>query len=81
MGGDEFAVYAFEDTAQILQDKIDSFKKMIDEKGYHVAVGYSYAEEGDPDYRTRKTEADNRMYDAKREFYRNGNDRRRRGTD
>ncbi len=78
MGGDEFAVYAFEDTAKALQDKIDTFKKMIDERGYHVAVGYSYAEEGDPDYRTRKTEADNRMYDAKREFYCNGNDRRRR---
>ncbi len=50
---------------------------MVSEKGYYVAIGYSYVHDGDPDYNSRKIEADNRMYDEKREFYRDDKDKRR----
>ena len=46
-------------------------------KGAYVAIGYSYAEGGDPDYSARRIEADNKMYDEKRRFYSDMNDRRR----
>ena len=77
MGGDEFAVYTYEERIEDLINKIEKVKNMVVQKGRHVAIGYSYAQGGDPDYRARKTEADNKMYDDKREFYSNGNDRRR----
>ncbi len=77
MGGDEFAVYVYDDTAQMFESRIGQFRTMVRDKGYQVAIGYSFAESGDPDYKSRKLEADNRMYDEKREFYRGGNDRRR----
>ena len=81
MGGDEFAIYVFADTLEEFEDKIKRFEVMIADKGYHVAIGYSFAPGGDPDYNAHKIEADNRMYDAKRRFYSEGNDRRRRSSD
>ncbi len=77
MGGDEFAVYVYDDSTQKFEGRIDQLRAMARDKGYQVAIGYSFAEKGDPDYKSRKLEADNRMYDEKREFYRDGNDRRR----
>ncbi len=77
LGGDEFAAYVYEDTEAGFEEKISRIRSMISNKGYHVAVGYSYAADGDPDYNARKIEADNRMYDEKREFYKDDNDRRK----
>ncbi len=77
VGGDEFAVYVYEDDRKIFEGKIEKLRTMVAEKGHHVAIGYSYTENGDPDYNSRRIEADNRMYDEKREFYRDDKDRRR----
>ena len=77
MGGDEFAAYAYEDSREAFEEQIENVRSKIRDKGFHVAIGYSYADGGDPDYNARKKEADNRMYDEKRAFYSNGNDRRR----
>ena len=77
MGGDEFAVYVYENSIQDLESQIDKVRSLISERGAHVAIGYSFADGGDPDYNARRAEADNRMYDEKRDFYRDGNDRRR----
>ncbi|MBR5116733.1 MAG: hypothetical protein IK096_06680, partial [Lachnospiraceae bacterium] len=57
--------------------KIERVRTMVRERGRHVAIGYSYAEGGDADYNAHRIEADNRMYEEKREFYRDHNDRRR----
>ena len=81
MGGDEFSVYVPDSSFPGLEKRVQKIRTMVSEKGFHVAIGYSYAENGDPDYNARKLEADNRMYDEKREFYRNDNDRRRRSED
>ena len=77
MGGDEFAVYAYEDSMEELEEQIEKVRSGVESKGIHVAIGCSFADGGDPDYGARKAEADQRMYDEKRAFYREGNDRRR----
>ncbi len=81
LGGDEFAVYTADDTKQAFEKKVEELRTMVTEKGYYLAMGYSYAPEGDSDYISRKIEADNRMYDEKRKFYSNEKDRRRHGRD
>lgn len=81
MGGDEFAVYVYEDTKEEFERKIEKVRNMVSEKGAHVAIGYSFADAGDPDYNAHRVDADNRMYDEKREYYRGGHDRRARSGD
>ena len=76
LGGDEFAVYTYEDYRQTFESKIDKVKDMFEQQGIHVAMGGSFAQFGDKDYNSRKMEADKRMYDEKRRFYRDANDRR-----
>lgn len=77
MGGDEFAVYAYEDSLHEFEKKIEKVRAMAKEKSVYVAIGYSFAEGGDPDYNARRAEADRKMYDEKRAFYSDGHDRRR----
>jgi diguanylate cyclase (GGDEF)-like protein len=78
LGGDEFAVYTEDENRQLFEEKIEKFKTLSEERGCHVAIGYTYVQDGDPDYNARKIEADNRMYDEKRKFYSNEKDRRKR---
>ncbi len=77
MGGDEFAIYSCEDSRQEFERQIDKVRTMVREKGAYVAIGYSFADGGDSDYNARRAEADKKMYNEKREFYRDGHDRRR----
>lgn len=77
MGGDEFAVYAYEDSKEEFESRIEKVRAMVKEKGVYVAIGSSYADGGDKDYGARRTEADRKMYDEKRAFYSDGHDRRR----
>ncbi len=70
LGGDEFAVYSFDESSQEFEARIEQLRSMIREKSLYVSIGYSYADSGDPDYNSRRIQADNRMYDEKREFYR-----------
>ncbi len=76
LGGDEFAVYTYEDFRQTFESKIEKVKDMVEQQGIHVALGGSFAQFGDKDYNSRKMEADQRMYEEKRRFYRDANDRR-----
>ena len=76
MGGDEFSVYAYADSKAAFEEKVGELRSMISENGARMAIGYSFAEGGDPDYNARRLEADNKMYEEKRDFYRDGNDRR-----
>ena len=80
LGGDEFAVYTYEDSREGFEEKIEKVRTLAKEKGVYVAIGYSFAEGGDPDYDARRTEADRKMYDEKRAFYSDGHDRRRSNT-
>ena len=75
MGGDEFAVYVCGVSLSEMEDKVSKFRSTASEKGYHVALGYSYSKGGDPDYNSHKLDADNRMYEEKREYYRTSGSR------
>ncbi|MCR5303568.1 MAG: hypothetical protein K6E33_03320, partial [Lachnospiraceae bacterium] len=77
IGGDEFAIYSFDESREAFEGKITAFRDMVRGKGHYVSVGFTYADNGDPDYNSRRIEADNRMYDDKREFYRDKRDRRK----
>ena len=77
MGGDEFAVYVYEDSRAGFETRVEKARSMMKEKGTQVAIGCSFADGGDPDYNARRTEADRKMYEEKREFYRDVNDRRK----
>ena len=77
MGGDEFAVYVYEDSREGFEKQVGKVRSMMKEKGAQVAIGFSFADGGDPDYNARRTEADKKMYEEKREFYRDVNDRRK----
>ena len=79
MGGDEFAVYTYEDSREIFLQRIVKLKAELSEKGVNMAIGYSFADGGDPDYNARRLETDNKMYEEKRNFYRGENDRRTSG--
>ncbi|MBR4529947.1 MAG: diguanylate cyclase [Lachnospiraceae bacterium] len=72
MGGDEFAVYSCEDSKEEFERKIGRVRELLAAEHTHVAIGYSYAEAGDADFNARRIEADNRMYDEKRRFHRDG---------
>ena len=76
MGGDEFAVYEYADSLQQMEAEVAKVKEGLGKKGVYVAIGYAYAEGGDPDHAALRTLADNRMYEDKKEFYRH-NERRR----
>ena len=77
MGGDEFAAYVYEDSSAGLEEKIDKVRSEVQKQGINVALGYAFADGGDPDYQSLRIKADNRMYDEKREFYKDDKDRRR----
>ncbi len=77
MGGDEFAVYAYDDNRADFEKRVDKVRSMLKEKGAFVSIGYSFADGGDPDHNARRAEADRNMYEEKREFYRDINDRRK----
>ena len=81
MGGDEFAAYAYEDSMERFVKQVEKLKSMVNEKGARLAIGYSFADGGDPDYNARRREADNKMYDEKRRYYRGDNDRREKITE
>ncbi|MCR5675228.1 MAG: sensor domain-containing diguanylate cyclase [Lachnospiraceae bacterium] len=72
MGGDEFAVYAFDETAESFEARVSAFRSLIDKNGIHAAVGASYAAAGDADCSAHRLEADNRMYEEKRAYHATG---------
>ena len=77
MGGDEFAVYTYPESLQKFEETVEKIKATVAQKGIQVAVGFSYAAGGDPDYNKHRIDADNRMYEEKRKFYSEGHDRRK----
>ncbi len=77
MGGDEFAVYTYPESLQKFEETVEKIKVAVAQKGIQVAVGFSYAAGGDPDYNKHRIDADNRMYEEKRKFYSEGHDRRK----
>lgn len=78
IGGDEFAVICADMSEEEFLTKLEEEKKHLWENEISVSIGHSWRG-ADNDINSQLREADNYMYENKREFYeRSGRDRRRR---
>ncbi len=76
MGGDEFAAYVYADDLESFEAKVDEARALLDEKDCCVSMGIAFASDGEKDFKSLKKEADRKMYENKREYYRTHTDRR-----
>ncbi|SCY26066.1 diguanylate cyclase (GGDEF) domain-containing protein [Lachnospiraceae bacterium XBB2008] len=76
MGGDEFAAYVYADSLEDFEAKVDEAKAILDEKGCCVSIGTAFASDGEKDFMKLKKEADQKMYENKRQYYSTHADRR-----
>ena len=78
IGGDEFAVICADMSEEEFLTKLEEEKKHLWENEISVSIGHCWRG-SDNDINSQLREADNLMYENKREFYeRSGRDRRRR---
>ena len=79
IGGDEFAAFQVDAQAEKVLSEIDRMRQELDKEGYHVSFGVAVQdkEQGDLNMLELVKEAENNMYSAKREFYRQPEHNRR----
>jgi diguanylate cyclase (GGDEF)-like protein len=78
MGGDEFVIFSAGVTLNDLSEKIGLLKNEMEKDDALMAVGYVWKPDSTADMDKLLAEADQRMYDDKRAYYRkNGIDRRK----
>ncbi len=73
IGGDEFIVLNVDDFDDKIDDKITDFRSIIEKKDYHVSIGYEKSMEHVPDFTILTKQAENKMYEEKKEYYRKNN--------
>lgn len=79
IGGDEFVVLVTDEKEEVIQAKIDRVQVLVEEKSYHVSIGYSVGNTSETDISLLISTAEKRMYEAKQLFYQQrGVDRRAR---
>ena len=76
LGGDEFVVLATGEEKDI-PEVVSSFKEELNKTTYHCSVGYSSREDRDITLKVLLKEAEEAMYKAKEEFYKNAKFERR----
>lgn len=79
IGGDEFLVFIMDMPEEEIENKIQEVSERIESKGYHIAVGIEYRTE-DSGIESVIQRAEKKMYDAKREYYKENNLAERRGN-
>ncbi len=79
IGGDEFAAFRMDTPPEDVSAAIERMRQDLAEKGYHVSFGIAVRrkEQGAIEMRELIREAENGMYAAKREFYRQPEHNRR----
>ena len=76
IGGDEFVAFVMDGSTDEIQKKIDIAVKAVEEKNYHISIGYDIEDCLTVDMGTLINHTEKRMYEAKRLFYQqNGRDR------
>ena len=79
IGGDEFVALVAGEEEEAIQAKINRVQRLVEEKAYHVSMGYAVGNTGQMDISLLIGTAEQRMYEAKRQFYQqSGFDRRER---
>ena len=79
IGGDEFVAFLVDDSFEALLAEVDRMKQELSRIGYHVSFGAAVQDkaQGDINMRELIKEAENHMFSAKREFYRQPEHNRR----
>ncbi len=79
IGGDEFAAFQMDDQPEKVYAAVEWMTRNLADKGYHVSFGISVREKSQDlfDMHEIVNEAENNMYSAKREFYRQPENNRR----
>lgn len=72
IGGDEFLAFVFDSAEEDILEKIRNFVKQIEEKNYHLSIGFRY-QPNCSDINQMISEAEKIMYEEKRLYYQNGN--------
>lgn len=79
IGGDEFVVLVIDEKEKVIQAEIDLVQALVEEKSYHVSIGYSVGNISETDISLLISAAEKHMYEAKQLFYKQrGVDRRAR---
>ena len=69
IGGDEYVAFATDTDAEVLTEKLNTFTRIVESEGYHVSVGYEIQSAGSIQMSALIKAAENKMYQAKQEFY------------
>lgn len=69
IGGDEFVVLIADECEEEVKAKIDRIQVLVEEKAYHISIGYSIGNTSETDISVLINSAEKRMYDAKHLFY------------
>ena len=79
IGGDEFAAFRMDCPPEEVLSEIDQIRKELAKAGYYVSFGLAVQDkaQGELDMNELVKEAEENMYDAKREFYRQPEHNRR----
>lgn len=79
IGGDEFVAFRVDAEPEKVATEIDRMTQALAEKGYHVSFGMAFHEkgQGDLDMDELVRTAENNMFSAKRDFYRQPEHNRR----
>ena len=79
IGGDEFVALVADDKEEVIQAKMNRVQILVEEKAYHVSMGYAVGNTSETDISLLISTAEKRMYEAKQLFYQQrGVDRRAR---
>lgn len=73
IGGDEFVALVTDESEEVVQKKIARMRILVEEKSYHIAVGYSIGNCSETDVSLLISSAEKRMYEAKNLFYQQKN--------
>jgi len=76
IGGDEFVIFVFDRSTDLINNDIDGFNKAVATYGYSVSVGFARENDDILDMRNFIREAETKMYVAKKDHYKGKNDRR-----
>lgn len=69
IGGDEFVTFAMDTDADVLAEKLNSFIKLVESENYHISVGYALQSAENIQMPALIKTAEDKMYQAKQEFY------------
>lgn len=70
IGGDEYVAFGVDLNRATLEEKLEFFTEQVEAEGYHVSVGWALGEAGNIQLSPLVKAAEDNMYQAKQQFYR-----------